>query len=394
MVDQMKNLLIGLFVVAAIAVVIFTFTFLHPYIGDEGTTLRVRFTDIDKISVGTRVALAGKPIGEVVKIQEVKEALKKRVGRNGNIYSYELVLKIDSSINVFNTDEISLRTSGLLGERSILITPHPPLPDQKLRIVNDEIIYAEEAASVEETFKDLSGVADKFDLALDAITEAFNTLRDEKLWENLGAIAENMKDITTSLNEPNQWSELLANIHDVSHRAKNSWNTVDESLDHIASTFANTSDVMEKVSQGEGSFGKMLVKDDLYLKTSSILSKAETTMDDVNHYGLLFHLDKGWQRLRARRMNLLQKLKTPQEFRNFFNDEVDQISTALSRVSMVLEKSKFCSPQYPGIMNCPEYIKVYGELLRRVEGLEEALQMYNQQIVDTEVKKTELAIQK
>lgn len=109
-------------------------------------------------------------------------------------------------------------------------------------------------------------------------------------------------------------------------------------------------------------------------------------MDDVNHYGILFHNDKRWQRLRARRMNLMEKLKTPQEFRNFFNQEVDQVSTSLARVNMVLEKAG----KYPYCVQDHEFRKVYTELLRRVSSLEDSLEMYNTQIIEPDVQKTEL----
>ena len=46
------------------------------------------------------------------------------------------------------------------------------------------------------------------------------------------------------------------------------------------------------------------------------------------------------------------------------------------RVSMVLEKS-FDSPNYSCLIENREFTKVFSELMRRVEGLEEMLKMYN-----------------
>ncbi|MFQ5729011.1 MAG: MlaD family protein [Waddliaceae bacterium] len=370
MADQLKNLLIGIFVVSALGIVIFMLLFLHPYLGDEGQILRVRFTDIDKVNVGTRVIFAGKAIGEVVRIHELEEIRQGRTERKGDIYVYELELGVDSSVKVYNTDRISLRTSGLLGEKSVSIDPEPLEPGQELRVVNDETLYAEEIGSVEDTFKEFKEVADKFDQALDSFTETLQELRDRRVWENIANTVENLSDITSSLAE--QWGE------------------VETSITNITDTTANAREVSEKIKDGEGAVGKLVAKDDLYLRATSLLSKGETILDDVNHYGVLFHLDKGWQRLRARRMNLLQKLKTPQEFRNFFNDEVNQISTSLSRVGMVLDKSE----NYPFLIEDREFQKVFSELMRRVEGLEEALKMYNIQLVQDEVKKTELSAER
>ncbi|NGX42467.1 MAG: hypothetical protein K940chlam7_00747 [Chlamydiae bacterium] len=367
MADQLKNFLIGIFVVSALGIIIFMLFFLHPYIGDEGQTLRVRFTDIDKVNIGTRVVFAGKPVGEVATINELEEVRTGRTEHKGDIYVYELELAVDTGVKIYNTDRISLRTSGLLGEKSISIDPEPAETGLEIRIVNDEILYADQAGSVEETFKELKEVADKFDEALNLITETLQELRDRHLWENLANTAENISDISTRLAE--------------------SWDNVEDTINNITDISANTRDITENIIEGEGTLGKLVSNDDLYLRTTSILSKGETALDDINHYGILFHLDKGWQRLRARRMNLLQKLRTPQEFRNFFNDEVNQISTSLSRVGVVLDKSE----NYPYIMEDREFKKVFAELMRRVEGLEEALKMYNIQLVEDEVQKTELS---
>ena len=111
-------------------------------------------------------------------------------------------------------------------------------------------------------------------------------------------------------------------------------------------------------------------------------------MNDINHYGLLFHLDKNWQRLRARRLNLLCKLRSPQEFRNYFNDEIDQISTSLSRVSMVLE-NQGCVQMAPRLVQDYQFSKVFAELLRRVKQVEEELKLYNIQLVDEVAEITE-----
>lgn len=365
--DQLKNFLIGVFTVSALAIIVFMILFLHPFVGDEGLTLRVRFVDIDKVNVGTRVLFAGKPVGEVVAIHDLEEVRKGRVERLGDIYVYELKLAVDSSVRVYNTDRISLRTSGLLGEKSVSIDPEPAQPGQEVRVVNEEILYAEGTGSVEDTFKGLRDIGDKFDLALDLVIDTMQELRDRHVWENAANTMENLSDITSQLSE--------------------SWGDVDDTIANLSETTANTRDITEKIKVGEGTLGKILSKDDLYLRTTSLLGKGETILDDINHYGILFHLDKGWQRLRARRMNLLQKLRTPQEFRNFFNDEVGQISTSISRVGKVLDKSE----RYPNLMQDMEFKKVFSELLRRVESLEESLRMYNIQVVDPEVKKTELA---
>jgi phospholipid/cholesterol/gamma-HCH transport system substrate-binding protein len=389
MINQAKNVLIGVFLISAVAIVTFMLLFLRPSVGDEAQILRVRFADIDKVTVGTRVTFAGNPVGEVVAIRELESARHERIARNGIVYVYELDLAVDSGVNVYNSDQIALRTSGLLGEKSVMINPEPPKPGQKLRLINNEIIYADETGSVEDTFREFKEVADRFDIALDMFIENLNEIQKNRIWDNLGVITQNVSDITTALNVPEDWSNTLNNVQDFSEdllvlagRADDTFTQLQDVLENVDKITTNGNILVQDVMDGKGSLGKLLVTDETFLQLSSILGKGETLMNDINHYGVLFHLDKGWQRLRARRLNLLQRLQTPQEFRNYFNDELDQISTSLARVSMVLDETYGkCDPCC--LLQDPCFTQVFAELMRRISLLEEEITMYNGQLVDS-----------
>jgi phospholipid/cholesterol/gamma-HCH transport system substrate-binding protein len=389
MADQAKNMMIGFFVIAAFSIVVFMLMFLNPGIGDHGRILRVRFANIDKVNIGTRVTYAGRPVGEVIDIQEIPGAFNERNAVHGFVYTYELTLKIDSHINIYNTDTIDLRTSGLLGERSVCINPGSPLKGEELILMNDKIIYATETGSLEQTMKEFKELADSFEETFESAKIFVDDLNKAKLVEKITATVESVRNIAKALDNPQYWSEMLTNAHKFTESVNESWKTVDKTLNNALAISVSAKEVMGTVQAGKGTVGKLLVDDAIYLKTSSLLSKAEITLNDVNHYGILFHLDKGWQRLRARRLNLMQQLSTPQEFRNYFNDEIDRVTTSLTRVSSVLDETN-------GLISCEdllengEYTKVYSELLRRVNDLQEQLQMYNQQVVDVGVYKTEL----
>ncbi|NGX58318.1 MAG: hypothetical protein K940chlam3_01223 [Chlamydiae bacterium] len=332
--NQTKNAMIGVFVLVGLGILTYILLFLHPKIGDEGQILRVRFTDIDKVSIGTRVLFAGHPVGEVTNIQEIDDARQKDKLYKGEVYIYELTLKIDSGVIVYTTDEISAMTSGLLGERQVLISPKPPKPGQILVRVTDQILYATPPVSIEETLKLVSDFTEKLDTG-------FATLEKDEFWENMGAIAENVAEISDSLNKPEELESFITNASEFSDNLNN----------------------------------------DLYLRVTSILSKGETLMDDINHYGILFHTNKSWQRLRARRVNLMGTLSTPSEFNNFFTDEINQISTSLSRVNMVLNDGEGCADYWKTLCG-KEFVKVFADLLRRIDGLEQNIKLVNQQIVE------------
>ncbi len=397
MADQFKNFLIGIFVTAAICIVIFVLMFLHPRIGDEGEILHVRFSDIDKVNIGTRVTYGGKPVGEVIKISDIEEGRNAPRDSDGHLYLYDLTLKIDSGIHVYNTDEISLRTSGLLGEKNVEITPTAATDGRPLNLAQGEVVYAISAGNVEETFKDLKEVSQKIEKAFAEVTITIKKINEEKIVEKVSQALENIDAITGALNNPKQWSETLDHVHSLAAKANNSWNKVDSALTSVNEAAVSARTLMEdgrvlvhESMTGQGTLGKLIGDDQLYLRANSIMSKLETTLDDVNHYGLLFHSDKGWQRLRARRVNLLEQLRTPQEFRNYFNDELDEINTSLSRLYTVWNDMGAADPYCNNLLLNPEYSKVFAELMRRVSMLEEEIRLYNTQIVEGQVHETEL----
>lgn len=373
-------MMLGLFVVSASAIVIFILLFLHPTVGDDAQTLRVRFANVDKISIGTRVSYGGKSVGEVIAINDIEDLKDARKpSYDGYVYLYELVLGVDTKVHVYNTDQISARTSGLLGEKSVEITPVAAKPGQKVWLVNDQVLYANEGGSVEETLKEFKELADKIEGTLDSFKFAVDELNRQKIWEKIGATAQNLSEITDALNQPDKWNSMIDNATQVTQRLK--------------TTTENVQVVSDEVKQGRGTIGRLAMRDDLYLSLNSLLSKGETLMDDMNHYGLLFHTDKRWQRVRARRANLITRLSTPQEFRNYFNDELNQITTSLARLSIVLEETE-SSDCYPIYMEDVEFRKVFAELMRRVSRMEESLQLYNHQVVEQDTQKTELYVER
>lgn len=406
MAASIKNILIGIFVITAIGIIIFMLLFLHPSVGDNAKTLRVRFNDIDKVNVGTRVTFAGKPVGEVVSIRELPDARTSRQAQNGEVYVYELVLKVDSGVDVFNTDVISLRTSGLLGERNIEIDPQPLKPGEKLKKVEDEVLYAAITTSVEDTMKQIGQLSQKFSVVLDDFHNLMTDIQSSKVVDKVTKTVENVLDITEALNQPEKWRQTLDNVltftervnhswnnvdatlqnfYSLSDRAHQSWTTVDRTLNEFHTTAQNAeiftqkaNQIIDYTRQGKGTLGQLFIGDDLYLRMKSIFHKAEVVMDDMNHYGLLYHLDKRWQRLQGRRLRLLEKLSSPNEFAKYFNQEMDQISSSLSRVSLVLNESE-CYPQ--SLIYNPQFTQRFAELLRRIENMEETLKIYNEQVI-------------
>src|SRR3990167_7115949 len=148
--DRIKNILIGLFVVGAIGIMVSLVLFLKPTVGDGKKILNVRFTNITGIGIGTRVTFAGKPIGEVTPIRELPQAREKADDR-GRIYMYQLTLKVDSNVDVYSNDEIAIKTTGLMGEKSIAILPKASTPAKPAHPITDQVVYANSIDPLEHT---------------------------------------------------------------------------------------------------------------------------------------------------------------------------------------------------------------------------------------------------
>ena len=136
---------------------------------------------------------------------------------------------------------------------------------------------------------------------------------------------------------------------------------------------------MDDVATGKGTLGRLLTTDDMYLQLSAILSKGNTLMNDINHYGILFHLNKTWQRQRLQKVTLLDSLNSPNSFKNYFQSEVDDINTAMARLSMLIEKAEV-SPAKDTILKNKQFTKDFAELLREVDQMAENLKLYNEQL--------------
>jgi phospholipid/cholesterol/gamma-HCH transport system substrate-binding protein len=388
-----KNIMIGIFVIVAVALIVFILLFLHPTVGDNAKILKVRFTNIDKITLGTRVTYAGKPVGEVIDIRELSDARTDRVAKNGDVYVYELTLNVDSGVSVYNTDTLTIFTSGLLGEKGVEINPEPLKKGEKLVLVESEILYAVPARSLDDTLHQFEAVTKKLVIVLENIDNTIDEFRVEgivketgKAIKEAGEVIHHVHQIVEVLNKPNQWArimdqldETLTHFNDLSRRANDTWENIDKTVLNVRDFTSQANVLINQVAEGKGTVGRLIMHDDLYLRFKSIFNKAETVMKDINRYGILYQNNKRWQRESAWRRNLLAKLSDPDAFANYFNREIEVVSHSLSEVSELLNEGAV----YPeNLIDNDKYSKRYAELLHRVDELQDSLKMYNQQIID------------
>lgn len=386
--EQIKNLLVGIFVLAACVLLVSLIMFLKPHVGDGKELLYVRFTDINNINIGTRVLFAGKAVGEVVAIDVVKDAREQKIDSLGQVYYYQLTLKVDSSVKVYSTDEVSLSTSGLLGEKSVSIMPKKPPKGITPKLITNQPIYGNSIDPIQNAFHELTSLANTMEGTFDEVT-----LWIQRYGQTVGctieAAGDMMRELNKTITEVNE-HDIVADIKCTTSnlaatmvQVHNAMTTLQERqvFPTIANVVDNINSVTTDIAEGKGTLGRMITKNDLYLKIIDIMNKVSTMMNDINHYGILFHLNKHWQRLRLQRADLLNALNTPDSFKNYFETEVDQINTAMERISELVNKAEQ-NPQREEIMQSDPFKKDFAELLRRADELSENLRTFNEQLAD------------
>lgn len=392
--SSLKNFSIGLFLVCALTALFGLVMFLRPKIGDQKQTLLVRFSNINKVGVGTRVLFAGKAVGEVTAIQEIYHARETQPTDSlGRLYFYQLTLKLDSKIHVYSTDEISIQTSGLLGEKSIAIVPKSPPKGVTSELITDKSpIYADSIDPLENTISQLSDVGEKLNLAVGHVKNWFEQ-NEPAITKSVTAFGSAMHQIdaaVTAINDQqlvNQFKQGALALTASAEKLEVALQELSEggAFENFGPAVANLKQItssLEKISNdvaaGQGTIGKLLQSEDLYLQMNAIMSKAETLMNDVNHYGVLFHLNKGWQRTRTQRMARMNQIENPTAFKNYFQTEVDQINTSMARLSMLIDKAH--REENPQLIENAQFKENFADLMRRVQQMSESLQLYNEQL--------------
>jgi phospholipid/cholesterol/gamma-HCH transport system substrate-binding protein len=332
--EQLKNILIGIFVTAALIVGVSMVVFLKPKVGDGKQKLYVRFANVSGLGIGTRVTFGGKMVGEVNSIEEVPNAREIHVDGSNKVYLYELGIKLDSSVKLYDSDEITIRSSGLMGEKSIAIIPKLSLHGKESKPLSSETVYASSGDPMETAISQMGKLALRFQVLVEHFDQWFCSNKEHLNY-------------------------TISNISSFS-----------ESLDKVG----------KSLTTGKGSIGKFLFDEDFYLRLSSITGKVETLMHDINHYGILFQYDKSWQRNRLKRENELNSLENPQAFKEYFEGEMAEIQSSLSRISQLIQNAKD-SKGNSNTTNSDEFKRDFAFLLRQVKSLQETLYLYNETLV-------------
>ena len=389
MANQLKNMLIGLFVIIAGFLIIGIILFVKPSVGDGKQVLKVRFSNINGINIGTPVTYAGKTIGEVGDITQVVAAREQAVNEFGQVYPYLLTLKVDSSYTIFTTDEITVQTQGLLGEKYVAIIPKPLKAGQVSHIITSkDLIYADANDLLESAMNEISHLSQKFEDALNVIIAWMN-----KYGDTLGSAIHSLDGTISEAGKTLKNFNDLGIIYDVKDAARNFANTfeqIDQTLsqlrqdaffDHLSGVMCNVDQITGTIKDGKGTLGKIIQDDGLYLQVNALMARANLLISDINQYGLLFQYNHQWQRSRAKLIAETSRIKDAKEFQAYMDSQVNQINATLERMSLLT--NRLSTEQ---LADSPKFRKKYAELMQQLNTIQDTIKLYNQELFDAQTK--------
>lgn len=297
---QLKAFWLGFFIIAAIILISWFLLFIRPTYGDGRQIVIVRFSNIEKVSIGTKVTYAGEAVGKVAEIREVWNARELPSYGDNGYYFFELVLKIDSHVKIYDTDEIILSTNGLLGEKSISIVPQGKLKYPGQPISQDAILYAKSG-------QDLQNQLEQFTNSANQLSKNLNTFlinnQDQlaKTFISLEKATDRIEQFLTQSQDnqlPTRFAEAATELSQAMQATTLMLHQVQDKdlITNISNMTLNLSHITHEIHNRQGTLGKLIKDEELYLQIAATFSEFRCLVEDIRNYGLLFHYNKQWQR--------------------------------------------------------------------------------------------------
>jgi phospholipid/cholesterol/gamma-HCH transport system substrate-binding protein len=76
----------------------------------------------------------------------------------------------------------------------------------------------------------------------------------------------------------------------------------------------------------------------------------------------------------------MEAIQSPVAFKNYFQTEIDQINTSMSRISMLVDKAQEDEVQ---LVHTTDFRDNYAELMRQVTEMSNNLKLYNEEFNQT-----------
>ena len=310
---------VGLFFLLGVALAWVTFQSLTggQFFKPKGYQLIAGFSNLKGLKNGDEVLMAGVKIGTVATT---------RLGPQ----RVEAMLTIDPTVRIPNDAVASVQQSSLLGTNHLEVsfgTPGaPPLPDGGELKTRNTVDMNEVIAQLGALGSKLEGVAGDISKALGGggegagggLFQKFDKLVTENS-EKISTTVTNLQDITAKLkngegtlgkliNDPKLHDDLLASVGEIKTAATdarsfmaNAQSIVDQvkagkgaigalvfdqkAGDDMKASIANLRAVSDKIARGEGTLGKLINDDSMFVNAQAIMKKADRALDGLDDTG-------------------------------------------------------------------------------------------------------------
>jgi len=266
----MKNSLetrLGIFVAITIgAAILIIENFGGPEVFKHGKHISAQFDTVQDLKIGDRVKMAGVEIGRVEDIELVTNKVS-------------VVMRLSDKAVVKTDSKATIKFTGLMGQNFVSIdfgTPDAP-------VAGDGTIIA----AVEQP--DLSAIMAKLDDAASGIKNMTSTFTPDTINNLLGPLTDFLKQNSGNL------AATIANIKNVSSQVAAGQGTVgrliyDDSLylsamstvSNLQETASSARLVISNVNSGQGTLGKLLTDDKLYTETTGAMTNLNQVLQKVN----------------------------------------------------------------------------------------------------------------
>jgi phospholipid/cholesterol/gamma-HCH transport system substrate-binding protein len=222
----MKEVKVGLFVfIAFVLLAVVVFSISDVYTQARSTyPLRVRFQFANGIDAGAPVRVSGVTVGEVHSVHVYRDEATQKM-------QAELEVRIARNTRLEEDSIAYVNTLGFLGQRYLEIVPGTP--GARL-LTPGEILIGRDSVSTVRLLESGHRALEQLDRAIASLNEI---LTDETARESLKGTLANSKEAS------NQLTQLLRQANDV----------------------------LGRIRQGEGTLGRLLVRDDLYQDVKDLI---------------------------------------------------------------------------------------------------------------------------
>jgi phospholipid/cholesterol/gamma-HCH transport system substrate-binding protein len=232
--------------------------------------LTVRFTNASGLLKGSDVLLAGARIGKV--------AGGPRLVREGA--GVAVPLKIYDYVKVPEGTKFSVGSSGLLGDRFVVVTPPPG--QSKAYLAPNAYIDGTRETGIDDLTREGGALASDLRGTVQKIDTTVNRLNQETL------SSANMENLKSSMEHLNQATGALAEsskkLDGVIEEADSTMASAKKAADNLQNAIADTRKVLHSATQGKGLVATLLNNQELANDLHALIS-------NLRAHGVLFYRD-------------------------------------------------------------------------------------------------------